>query len=562
MSNYNWIAAPLLLVAACILALAPQPLEPSSRLLLASLLLLAAMLQLRQAFRVRRSLKSPVDPPDARQNSFDKSLQTPKVAEATAADDDDRRTARSGAALTGFHISNLTAAARLLDKMTEQERTGLLQLRARQDAVTAREARSGFAGSLSNAVLGMLDMLRLTSLTRKQETYIRVMESSSSMLLSLLDNMIDFASLESGGLRLKEDTFAAPELLESILEIMGYQAQMKGLELVGIGEYDPDVDLVGDFVRLRQIMINLVNNGIKFTEKGSVTIRLGLESGHEEYSVLTVSVTDTGIGMSAEAAREIFDSPPLETAFKSSQPGSGLGIAITKMLIDMMDGRIRYESRPGNGTKVEFTVPLSNAPTSERQANRFRAIFDRRRMLVLSGSETVSESICSFLHMFNVNCERESDLEFAMTRLSDADQAGDGFDCIIIDDESNRALPAAKRVRQTSDLAILLLTPISRPLRIGEISKISRIRCVNKPVLPGELYTNLSRLLQADRDDAYAVPDESFYPLQILVGEDNPLNQRVLCSMLESIGFDSDTAEDGPGVLAAVENKHHETDFA
>lgn len=567
MSDSRWTIASLVILSACIgiLAFAPPPLGPAARMLLVALLLIATVLLLVQAFRARQPASSPLDTGNASYAGSDASLRPPEAQESPVAGGDDSKARRLDKALPEVHISNLTAAYGLLDKMTEQERLDLLQLRARQDAVTAREARYQFVGSLShevrtpmNAVLGMLDMLRLTSLTRKQEAYIRVMESSSSMLLSLLDNMIDFASLESGGLQLKEDTFGASELLESILEVMGYQAQMKGLELVGIGDFEPDTDLVGDFVRLRQIMINLVNNGIKFTEQGSVTVRVTVEADQEDASLLTVSVRDTGIGMSAEVARELVDAPPLANAFSSGHLGSGLGIAITKMLIDMMDGHIRYDSQPGKGTEVNFTVPLGNAPTSERRVNRFHNIFGSRRLMILSRNPAVAESICSFLRVFDVRCEPESHPDRALARLVEAGRGDNGFDGIIIDDEPNELLPLARSFRECSDIPIALLTPISRPLRVGEVSKIGRIRCVNKPVVPSELYTNLSRLLDVAGDDAYAVRDDSFRPMQILVGEDNPLNRRVLCSMLESIGYDPDTAEDGPGVLAAAGEKDYD----
>src|SRR5210317_1658331 len=197
---------------------------------------------------------------------------------------------------------DITGAVEVLHDLNEQERLALRLQRAREDAATAHAARAQFVATMShevrtplNAVLGMTDLLRLTSLTRKQKSYGQIMESSSNMLLSLVDNMIDFATIESGKLELKRDSFHVNDLLERVLEIMGYQAYSKNIELVGSSDYEPDMQVAGDFHRLQQIMINLVSNAIKFTDAGEVIVNVGVDSGVGDDAVLSISVSDTGI---------------------------------------------------------------------------------------------------------------------------------------------------------------------------------------------------------------------------------------------------------------------------
>jgi two-component system sensor histidine kinase/response regulator len=461
----------------------------------------------------------------------------------------------------------ITGAVEVLHNLNEQERLALRLQRAREDAETAHAARTEFVATMShevrtplNAVLGMADLLRLTSLTRKQKSYLQIMESSSNMLLSLVDNMIDFATLETGKLELKSDSFHVNDLLERVLEVMGYNAYTKGIELAGRTDYAPDAQLAGDFQRLQQIMINLVGNAIKFTDAGEVIINMGIDTGDDGKTRLSVSVSDTGIGMSEEAAKNLFmPFASITNEIGNTKKGSGLGLAISRRLIELMGGEIDVHSEPGEGTTFWFTVPVRRMAEDARSAIDGRRAFSNRHLLLVNADPKISDSICSFLAAWDVSCDTEQDPGQVPRRLEMADKAGYPFDCIVldVDNAATDRLAIARRIRERSELPIVLLTSIAQPLEVGQISTIGRIRCVDKPVLPSVFRYNLSRLFEVDLGDSEPA-EEGFHALRILVAEDNPINRKLLHSMLKSLEFDVDTVDEGPSVLTALEKASYD----
>jgi two-component system sensor histidine kinase/response regulator len=461
----------------------------------------------------------------------------------------------------------ITGAVEVLHDLNEQERLALRLQRAREDAATAHRARTEFVATMShevrtplNAVLGMADLLRLTSLTRKQKSYVQIMESSSNMLLSLVDNMIDFATIEAGKLELKSDSFHVSDLLERVLEIMGYQAYAKGIELAGSTDYAPDTQVAGDFHRLQQITINLVGNAIKFTENGDVIVKVGVDTNGDGAAMLTVSVSDTGIGMSEEMGERLFKLlGPVTTEVDTQGKGSGLGLAISKQLIDRMGGEIDFESELGKGMTVWFTVPLQRVAEGDRSVIDGRRTLSNRRLLLVSANPKISDSICSFLTSWDMSCDCGVRPEEVPRRLEAADKAGFPLDCIVldVDNAAQNRLAIARKIREYSELPIILLTSIAQPLEIGQISAIGRIRVVNKPILPSVLRYNLSRLFEVDLGESNSA-EEVFQSLRVLIAEDNPINRKLLKSMLKSLKFDVDTVNDGPPVLTALEKKSYD----
>jgi len=462
----------------------------------------------------------------------------------------------------------LTGAVEVLHRLNDQERLALKLRRAKEDAETAHRARAEFVATIShevrtpmNAVLGMADLLRLTALTRKQKSYVQIMESSSNMLLSLVDNMIDFANLEAGDLVLKEEVFHATDLLERVLEIMGYQANSKGIEIAGATEHEPDMQVTGDFERLRQITINLVSNAIKFTDKGEVIVSVAVDSDSDRPATLTVSVSDSGIGMSDEAATRLFEpftqiTEPLE----SQAQGSGLGIAISKQLVELMGGEIKVESEFGRGTTVWFSVPVTRVADADKSVLEGRRALGNRRLLIVNDNPKVSAAICSFLEPWDIGCDVETRPDRVVGRLAAASDSGYPFDCVVIDVDTEQAdrLDLARATRKAGDMPMILLTSIARPLKVGQISSIGKVRCVNKPVLPSELRHNLRRLLQVGVVESPLADDEFFRALRILVAEDNPINRRLLRGMLKSLDFEVDSVNDGPSVLFALRDKSYD----
>jgi CheY-like chemotaxis protein/anti-sigma regulatory factor (Ser/Thr protein kinase) len=381
------------------------------------------------------------------------------------------------------------------------------------------------------------------------------------MLLSLVDNMIDFAEIESGTFELKHEPFRVADLLEQVLAIMGYQAYSKGLELAGMTGHDMELEVTGDFDRLRQILVNLVSNAIKFTHEGEVVIDVSVDRESDGTSYLSVSVADSGIGIAESEVEKVFK--PFESASRnsnSSEQGSGLGLAISKRFVDAMDGQISLESAVGKGTTAWFRVPVSDVRVLDTVAPERYEALRSRRLLIVNQNARVAAAVAHLMDDYGLHCDIEPDPGSADSRIAKMAAGGEPYDCVLIDVPADKAdrLRLARSIRESSEIPIILLTSIARPLKVGEVSSIGNIRAVNKPVLPSELQHNLYRLLEVDIVDPSRSGKQLSKSLSILIAEDNPINRKVLEGMLRSLDLDADSVADGPSVLEALKDKSYD----
>jgi signal transduction histidine kinase/CheY-like chemotaxis protein len=445
--------------------------------------------------------------------------------------------------------------------------------RGNHESETISRAKSEFVATISheirtplNAVLGMTDLLNLTHLTSKQREYIQTIQSSGDMLISLIDNLLDFSHLESGDLELQKSEFDVMDLLERVLHIMGHSASAKGLELVGDIQHDLDLRILADKRRLQQILINLVNNAVKFTEAGEVLVEVCATEGPNNDLRLRFTVSDTGPGIDEKTREGLFAAFASGKRPASSQKyGSGLGLTISKRLLDSMGGRIEIGTPDEGGTVVAFVVPVSRIG-SPASGDLTAQLDDRlQRVFSMYTSKSQQKSICRLLGHWNVQCEKTPDVEEGLHRLRVAASSNKPYDCAIIDSALTPEdhLQVVRRIRknpETARLPIILLTSISKPLGVGEVSALGHLSCVNKPVMPLELRFNLLQSVrtefgqgpasvnEAADDDQAATSD-----LRILIAEDNPVSRGVLLNMLQSEGFTPDIVEDGPSVLEALQ---------
>ena len=467
------------------------------------------------------------------------------------------------------HSGEVAGAIEIRHTLTEQERLALKLERTRKDAETARRARTEFVATMSHevrtpmtTVLGMVDLLKLTDLKRRQQIYIDIIESSGNMLLSLVDNMLDFGSLAAEGMTLSRNEFTAGDLLESVLTIMGYQACAKEIELVGRVRGDTRSYIVGDRQRVRQIITNLVGNAIKYTRDGEVAVSVEVDPGPEPHPQLIVAVSDTGIGMTAEAVERLsrpFNS--LDSDERSNvNHGAGLGMWISKRLAEVMGGDIQVQSEVGQGTRATLRVPIELVPGPPEIPEEWRQALSGRRILVVEDNARAAGAISDTLQRWSVICELVDGVREASDCLRVASKAGKPFDAVLVDIATDNSSPKelARSVRSDETLAnlpILLMMSIACQLNVGEVSAIGKARCINKPVLPSELAKDLYQLFTAETADTESTAVNAAPALSILVAEDNPVNQRVLQRMLESLGHDVSVAEDGVAALAVLRSR-------
>jgi signal transduction histidine kinase len=261
----------------------------------------------------------------------------------------------------------------------------------KEAAETASRMKSELLATMSheirtpmNAVLGMTDLLRLTDLTRKQLGYLQTIQSSGDMLLSLLDNTLDFTRLEAGGIELQMQEFDVADLLERVMQIMGYRAYSKGLELIADFPLAPQLRVTSDIDRLRQVLVNLVSNAIRYSDEGVIVVEARSENGAQGKSRLRFSVTDQGAGISKELQERLltpFES--LDIHAQNTQQGIGLGLTISKRLVENMGGEIGVTSVPGEGTSVWFTVPVESIISLPLEGGPGGSVFANERALVI-----------------------------------------------------------------------------------------------------------------------------------------------------------------------------------
>ena len=473
-------------------------------------------------------------------------------------------------------VGEITGAIEVVHDLNEREQIAYRLRQAKERAETASQVKSEFVAMMSheirtpmNAVLGMTDLLRLTELTRKQQGYIQTIQSSGNMLLSLVDNILDFSRLGAGALKLQSCEFSVIELLERVLEITGYHAYLKGLELAGFLDANMQLRVCGDKNRLRQILVNLVSNAVKYSEQGEIIVSVSVRSESTNMTELLFSVTDRGIGMTDEVKQQLFI-PFTDVGEQAAgkQQGTGLGLAICKQLVEYMGGKIGVESQPGEGTRIWFTVPVESKASSQPDPACRVPALQGQRVLMVCRNPSLARIICSYTRGWDMTCDIAASADEALQLLKAEALSGQAYGLAIIDNATGAVggLKLARQIRSTDDvklLPVILLTPISRPLELGEISSIGRILCVNKPVLPSELQLALFKIMgpngKTDTENNMEFSRNGEHDgIQILVAEDNLVNRRVLTGMLKSLNYSAECVEDGPAVLAALEDKSYD----
>jgi len=470
----------------------------------------------------------------------------------------------------------ITGAIEIAHDLNEREQTAFKLRQAQETAETESRVKSEFVATISheirtpmNAVLGMTDLLRLTHLTRKQQGYIQTIQSSGNMLLSLVDNILDFTKMGAGALVIQKREFSVNELLERVLEIIGNHAYSKGLELVGILDVNSGLKVLGDRNRLRQILVNLAGNAVKFSDHGEVVIRISAESEKGGGTSLLFSVSDSGIGMTNEVSAKIFTPfANVDDQGAGTQQGSGLGLVICKQLVEQMGGKIGVESKHGEGTKVWFTVPVERKEPYGDESAAGSPVLQGKRILAVHRNAVIDQAICAYATAAGMSCDVVAKDDAALERLQASARSGAPYAAVIIDISMHdtSGLSLARHIRAADDIStlpIVLLAPISKPLKPGKISSIGRVRCINKPILPSEFSSSLVQLIDPGKSpvDANGRSNEGGDDnavLRILVAEDNPVNRQVLTGMLESLGYIADCVEDGPAVLDALAKESYE----
>ena len=493
--------------------------------------------------------------------------------------DGSRRFVESSVSLLKDPKGNPFGFGGFIRDVTQRHRAETLY-RAKMAAEAANRTKSEFLASMSheirtplNSIIGLADLMLSSDLPHNLREDLDVVKSSAYSLLSIINNILDFSKIEAGKLEFEQSPFSLEHFMDDSLKIMGMKSHEKGIELAY--RIAPDVPdrLLGDPTRLRQVLLNLVDNAIKFTDKGEVVVFVAIQSSTEYDVVLSISVVDTGIGIPKDKQRSIFGAYNQGgSATVRRYGGTGLGLAVSAQLVDLMDGKITVRSKPGEGSRFRFTARLirqqngASHPQGISQVDQNYPGLSGLKVLVIDDNASSREILTEFLELRQMQPILASGALEAKEVLLQAQSNAAQFDLVILDSD----MPATDGFdlagwiieQNITDAGIIMLLTFPHLKRKPELEVLGISNSLVKPLGPSELENTIFSILGVDRfiaDPAISTPQKQIripnQSLKILVAEDTPFSQKFILRLLERWNHQATLVENGRLALQKLREK-------
>ncbi len=416
-----------------------------------------------------------------------------------------------------------------------------------------------------NAVIGMTGILLDTPLSAQQKQYVSTIRNGGQILLSVINNILDFSRIESGNLEIEEHPFYLEQCIEEVLDLMSSRIAEKSIELTALINFELPKQIIGDYNRLRQILLNLVSNAIKFTESGEIVITVDSRSIDREINAIELlfTVRDTGIGIAPEAIGRLFKSfSQADSSIARQYGGTGLGLAICKQLCELMGGEIRVESIEGQGSTFSFSICITEIATEEIA---IAPELQGKRILVVNNHPTTQQAIDLYTKPWGIETYNVASPYDALKSL-----AVRSFDAVLVDIQCDSiACNLPRDIKEIfPDLPVVLLASVKA---IAEPITNSFNATLTKPLAASKLYQTFIGLFTSQHlpviTNNYPAPmlDKNFarqHPFQILIVEDNPANRQILLLMLQKLGYsDCKAVANGLDAVEALTNQSYDLVF-
>ena len=495
------------------------------------------------------------------------------IAGKPVTDFENRYLRKDGSLVTIVWTANWSPEAKAMfcvaRDVSERKRAELELHAAKENAEAANRAKSSFLANMSheirtpmNGVIGMTSLLLDTPLTPEQRDFTQTIRTSGENLLTVINDILDFSKVEAGKMTLEILDFDLQEVVEGTVELLAETAHGKGLEISGFTDPSVPTHLRGDAGRLRQVLTNLVGNGIKFTAAGEVNLCVELTSETSTEVTLTFRVRDTGIGIAPDAQRRLFQAfSQADVSTTRKFGGTGLGLAISKSLVESMGGELGLESAPGAGSTFWFRLKLEKQAAPHGERANGHALRDAR-VLIVDDNATNSLNLRTQLAAWQIENQATSDGASALEILRGASTTTSPFTVVMIDQdmpgmgglELARAIKADPRVAATR---LILLTARGQRIAEQDLQGAGIAQTRLKPVRQSMLFDCLVNALaespaMVEAASSPAVTAHGRHKERVLLAEDNTVNQRVALGQLRKLGYAADAVGNGLEVLEAL----------